>query len=112
MKKLLLTIFAAITLILSNCGTYTVTSGVADEAAVCFIATEQYEITVNIDGTTYEKLTVKDKEHRAHRNVKKITEQQIILTPGRHNVKVMKEGVEIYNHEIFVSNSEVKIIRL
>ena len=47
-----------------------------------------------------------------NRNIKQVVKQQITLTPGRHNVIVTKDGVEIYNHEIFISASDVKVIEL
>lgn len=114
MKKFLLIIFAAVTLTFSSCGigTYSVVSGNADEAALCFVASEKYDITVNIDGTTYEVQTIKQKQYKDKRNIKKTVNEQISITPGRHSVKVMKDGVEVYQHEIFVSNTDVKVIEL
>ena len=107
-------IFAAITMSLTSCGvgTYSVTSGNADEAAVCFIASEKFDITVNIDGNTYERQTINEKKYKNRRNIKKTVQQEITLTPGRHKVSVTKDDTVIYNHEIFISNTEVKVIEL
>ena len=107
-------LFAAITLSLTNCGVgnYSVVSGNADKASVCFVSTEKFDITVDIDGTTYEVKTIKDKQYKSRRNIKKTAQQEITLTPGRHKVIVKRDGAEIYNHEIFISNSEVKVIEL
>lgn len=114
MKKILLIIVALVTISLSNCavGSYSVVSGNADEAALCFTANKKCDIVVNIDGVTYEMETVKYKTYKAKRNIKKTANNQVLLTPGRHNVVVTKDGVEIYNHEIFVSATDLKVIEL
>lgn len=105
-------LFAAVALSFSSCGSYTIVSGTADEAAVCFTANKKFDITVTIDGAVYDVKTIKDKQYRSNRNIKQVVKQQITLTPGRHNVIVTKDGVEIYNHEIFISASDVKVIEL
>lgn len=106
--------FTAITMSLTSCGvgTYSVTSGNADEAAVCFIASEKFDITVNIDGNTYERQTIKEKQYKDRRNIKKTVQEEITLSPGRHKISVTRNGEVIYNHEIFISNTEVKVIEL
>ena len=93
MKKIAFLFSVAVALVLSSCGVgvHSVASGMADKCSVCFVATESYEITVNIDETA---------------------ESQITVAPGRHKVKVSKNGQEIYTKEIFVSASEVKVIEL
>lgn len=115
MKKIfIMIILAAVAFSFNSCalGTYSVVSGNADEAAVCFTADKKYDITVNIDGATYNVMTIKDKQYKSRRNIKKTVKQQIPLAPGRHNVTVTRDGVEVYSHEIFVSASDVKIIEL
>lgn len=114
MKKIIMILFAAITLSLTSCGVgnYSVVSGNADKASVCFVSTEKFDITVDIDGTTYEVKTIKDKQYKSRRNIKKTAQEGITLSPGRHKVIINKDGVEIYNQEIFVSNTEVKVIEL
>jgi hypothetical protein len=114
MKKLLLILFAAITLTFNSCGVgnYSIASGNADEASVCFTAAKKFDINVNIDGTTYDIQTIKEKQYKSRRNIKKTAQQEITLSPGRHKVIVKRDGAEIYNHEIFISNSEVKVIEL
>ena len=52
------------------------------------------------------------KTYKAKRNIKKTANNQITLPPGRHNVVVTKEGVEVYNQEIFVSATDIKVIEL
>ena len=114
MKRIIIILFAVITLSLTSCsvGNYSVVSGNADKASVCFTSTEKFDITVNIDGTTYDVKTIKDKKYKSGRNIKKTAQQEITLSPGRHKVIITKDGVEIYNQEIFVSNTEVKVIEL
>lgn len=114
MKRIIIILFAVITLSLTSCGVgnYSVVSGNADKASVCFTSTEKFDITVNIDGTTYDVKTIKDKKYKSGRNIKKTAQQEITLSPGRHKVIITKDGVEIYNQEIFVSNTEVKVIEL
>ena len=105
---------ASVTLALAGCnvGVHSVASGSADEASVCFVATEAYNISVDIDGNHYDLKTVKQKSYKAHRNIKARANEQIYITPGRHLVKVFREGQEIYSKEIFVSATETKVIEL
>lgn len=112
MKKILFIL--ALTSLLSSCGigTYSVISGNADEAAICFVADKKYDISVDIDGQNYYVETVKQKDYKNKRKIKKTVLNQISLTPGRHQIKVTREGGEIYSHEIFVSATDVKIIEL
>lgn len=114
MKKILLIFVALVTMSLCSCGvgSYSVVSGNADEAALCFTADKKCEIVVNVDGTMYDLETIKYKTYKAKRNIKKTANNQITLTPGRHNVVVTKEGVEVYNQEIFVSATDIKVIEL
>ena len=114
MRKIVLMMAVAITMVLAGCGTgvYSVSSGRPDEGAVCFVSTTQYAINVDIDGTQYTTSTIAEKPHKVRRDVKMTADRQIKLSPGRHSVKVSKEGRAIYTREVFVSASEVKIIEL
>lgn len=114
MKKILLMLVAFVALSLTSCGigTYTVSGGMADEAAVCFTANEEYIISVNVDGTTYQMETIEDNAYKANRKIKETANNQITLSPGRHKVVVTKDGSEIYSKDIFLSASEVKVIEL
>lgn len=113
MKRILLLISIA-TLILSSCGvgTYSVTSGYEDASAICFYANQTSKINVNIDGIKYDIETIKQKTYKDKRNIKKTVKNQISITPGRHKVIATKDGIEIYNQDIFVSATEIKIIEL
>ncbi len=112
MKKILLIL--VLTTLLSSCGvgTYSVASGNADESAVCFVANQKYDISVDIDGTDYNLKTIKQKEFKNRRNIKQTTQDKINLTPGRHKVIVTKDDKEVYNKEVFISATELKIIEL
>lgn len=112
MKKLLSLLIIAASLSLTGCGVYSVSSGMADEAAVCFVSAQKYDISVTIDGQNYSTTTVKDKAHKARRNIKKTAQNQIKVSPGRHRIVVSRDGRELYNKEIFVSATEIKIIEL
>lgn len=112
MKKILL--IALVTLFLISCGvgSYSITTGLADEASISFVANEKQEIQVVVDDKHYDVETVKLKEYRKDRNIKRTVENTIILTPGTHNVKVLLEGNEIFTQKIYVSAQESKVIEL
>ncbi len=112
MKKILL--IALVTLFLSSCGvgSYSITTGLADEASISFVANEKQEIQVVVDDKHYDVETVKLKDYRKDRNIKRTVENTIILTPGTHNVKVLLEGNEIFTQKIYVSAQESKVIEL
>lgn len=114
MKKIALLLFAAAVITLNSCGVgvHTVNSGLSDESAVCFFATDDYDINVIIDGKSYVTKTVKQKKFKSRRDIKKTAQRQIAITPGRHTVKVTKDGQEVYSKEIFVSANEIKTIEL
>lgn len=114
MKKFFLMIVASATLAFAGCnvGVHSVASGNADECSVCFVSTEAYDIAVDIDGTHYDLKTVKQKSYKARRDLKARANEQIVIDPGRHRVKVFREGKEIYSREIFVSATETKVIEL
>lgn len=113
MKKSLLLI-TVLSFLFSSCrtGVYSVSSGLADESAICFVASKSYPINVDIDGVAYSTKTIKDKPQKANRNIKATANEKIKLGTGRHTVKVTKDGSVIYSKEIFISATEVKIIEL
>lgn len=114
MKKIALILCAAAIFTLNSCGVgvYSVNSGLGDESAVCFFASDNYNINVNIDGKSYDTETIKHKQFKSRRNIKKTANQQITIAPGRHTVKVSKDGKVVYHKEIFISANEVKTINL
>lgn len=113
MKTRILLFITISLFLLSNCGgTYSVSSGQADQAAVCFVAPKSFDIVVDIDGVSYKTRTIREDPYRASRSIKKTANRQISVTAGRHKVQVKKNNQNIYSKEIFVSATEVKIIEL
>jgi hypothetical protein len=70
MKKLM--IIAAFTMLLTGCGVgnYSVQSGVEDAAFISFTDNVKQDITVTVDGQTYNIKTVKQKAYKSGRNIK------------------------------------------
>lgn len=113
MKKVLAILIAFVSVAFVSCGgVSSVSSGRPDQGAVYFVSAKSFDITVDIDGKKYEKETIKQKPHRKRRDVKRIENEQIILAPGSHDVKVIKDGQEIYSQKIFISATDVKMIEL
>ena len=93
-------------------GSYTVTTGLADEASISFVTDKVQNIIVAIDGQQYNVQTVKLKDYRKDRSIKRTVENTIGVTPGTHEVKVTLNGKEVYTHKVFVSTGESKVIEL
>lgn len=112
MKKMMIALIGAI--VLSGCGvgSYSVSSGKADEAMISFVSEAQTPITVTIDNESHDVHTVKTKAWHRDRDIKKTTQNTIFLAPGRHRVVVTMNGKEVCNKEIFVSAQEHKVIEL
>ena len=66
MKKIIALFSIIGTLILAACsvGSQSVSSGMADEGYVWFVSNVEQKITVDIDGTTYQTQTIKEKDIR------------------------------------------------
>lgn len=98
----------------SSCGvgSYSVSSGRDDVAYISLEANEQYPVVVTVDGTTYDTFTVKKIAHKTRRDIKKTAKYLITTTPGTHDVKVTKDGKEVYSKKVVISTSETKIIEL
>ena len=116
MKKYLIIFVCALSaFVLSSCGvgSYTVSSGVEDKASVCFVANDSYDITVNIDGKSFDTKTVKDKEYKTRRNIKQTTKCALPVDTGTHTISVVnKDGETVFSKKIVVSTGETKIIKL
>lgn len=112
MKKIIITLIGS--LILTGCGvgSYSVSSGKADEGMISFASGSSTPISVTIDDETYDVQTVKTKTWRRDRNIKQTAKNTIYLTPGQHNVVVIMNGKEVYAKKIFVSTQEHKVIEL
>lgn len=112
MKKIFgIFIFAAL---LTSCGvgSYSVTSGKADEGALSFTFSKNREIIVIVDNNTYNISTVKDKAFKTDRKIKETSQNTIRVSPGSHEVKVIISGNVAYEKKIFISSSEHKIVEL
>ena len=112
MRKIL--IIALLSVFMASCGvgSYSITTGLADKSEISFVADKKQNITVAIDGQQYEVKTVKLKDYRKDRSLKRTVENTIEITPGQHDVKVTLDGSVIYTQKIFVSAGENKIVKL
>lgn len=115
MKKFFLaTVCLFIMASFSSCGVgnYSVSSGREDVAYISLEANESYPVVVTVDGTSYDTFTVKKIAHKTRRDIKKTAKYSIKTTPGTHDVKVTKDGAEIFAKKVVISISETKIIEL
>ena len=114
MKKIIALFSIIGTLILTACsvGSQSVSSGMADEGYIWFVSSSEKAITVDIDGTTYQTQTVKEKEWQKRRDIKATTKGMITVTPGQHAVKVIENGQEVYSKKLFISATETKMVKL
>lgn len=112
MRKFILSILGAIFLSSCGVGSYSVSSGKADEAMVSFVSPQEAAISVAIDGENYNIVSVKADAWKKDRNIKKTAKNTIYIAPGQHEVMVQIEGKEVCHKKIFVSAQEHKIIEL
>ncbi|MBO7287817.1 MAG: hypothetical protein J6U85_06265 [Bacteroidales bacterium] len=112
MKKILL--IALLSVFMASCGvgSYTISTGLADESSISFVMDKEQNIIVTIDDQQYNVQTVKLKDYRKDRSLKRTVENTIGIAPGKHDVKVTLDGNVIYTHKIFVSAGENKIVEL
>lgn len=112
MKKILIALIGA--LMLSSCGvgSFSVSSGKADEGMIFFVSDSTTLITVTVDNESHDVYTVKTKAWRKDRNIKKTAQNTIFLTPGQHNIVVTMNGKEVCNKKVFISTQEHKVIEL
>lgn len=113
MKKIILALIGA-ALLLSSCGvgSYTVSSGKADEAMLSFVSADKTPITVSVDNNSYDVSTVKTRAWQKDRKIKKTAQNTIFIAPGQHDVTVVMDGKEVCHKKIFVSAQEHKVIEL
>ena len=112
MKKFIIALFSA--LLFSGCGvgSYSVSSGRADEGMISFVSSTATTIRVIVDNNTYDINTVKTKAWRKERNIKNTAKNTIIIPPGQHHVTVYISGDKVYSKKVFISTQEHKIIEL
>ena len=92
MKKIIISFIGALMLTSCGVGSYTVSSGKADEGMISFVSDAKTPITVTIDNNSYDVCTVKTKAWRKGRDIKKTAQNTIFLTPGQHNLVVTMNG--------------------
>ncbi len=112
MKRIILLLITAIVVYGCGVGTYTVSSGKEDVASLSFTATATTPLVVVVDDTEYSVNAVKQKAYKADRKIKATAYNTITITPGKHNVRVLSNGQEVYNKTLFISTSEHRIIDL
>lgn len=112
MKKIIIALLGA--LLLSGCGvgSYSLSSGKADESMLSFVSADETPITVMVDNNSYELFTVKTKAWQKDRNIKKTVRNTIVIAPGQHDVVVKMDGNEVCHKKVFVSTQEHKVIEL
>lgn len=113
MKKLI-SLSVCCFLLLCSCGvgSYSVSSGRADEGMLSIVSAKGDAVSVNVDGEVYDIHTVKTKAWRKDRNIKKTAKNTIFLAPGQHNVVITSQGREIFSKTLFISAQEHKIVEL
>ncbi len=112
MKRIIVLLIAVMAVCSCGVGTYSVSSGKEDVAKLSFTATATTPIVVVVDDAEYSVNAVKQKAYKADRKIKATAYNTITVTPGKHNVRVLSNGQEVYNKTLFISTSEHRIIDL
>lgn len=112
-KAIIALVVAAMALTGCGVGSYSVSSGKADEGYISFTSIAKQDITVSVDGTEYHIQSVKTKPYRSSdRDIKRTSLNTLTVTPGTHDVKVLSGDKEIYSKKLFISSQEHKIVAL
>lgn len=112
MKRIYVVLLIVFLMCSCGVGVHSMSSGVEQQSALTFIADTSQNITVIVDGQSYSLNTVKLKKYRKNRPIKKTAENTIFLTTGKHDVKVVKDGKELFSKMVFLSDGETKAIEL
>ena len=112
MKKFFLALIAVLTLSGCGVGSYSVSSGKADEGMLSFVSANKTPITVTLDNDTYKLYTVKATAWKKDRDIKKTAQNTIFLVPGQHHVVVEMKGQVVCDKKVFISVQEHKIVEL
>lgn len=101
-------------LLLAGCGVgvYSHSSGMEDKSEISFVAERKSDVEVTVDDRTYSVQTVKQKDWKKSRKIKKTVLNTIVLPVGQHSVTVSMDGKVVFTKKIFVSNGEHKVIEL
>jgi len=114
-KTLTLITLLLTALLVSSCGVgaYSTSSGLQDKARLCFITDESTSpINVTIDGQDYTVKAVKSKAYRKDKKIKKLSNNTIDISTGKHHVVVEMEDTVVLDKYVFVSAGEVRTIEL
>lgn len=112
MKKFFLALFAVLTLSGCGVGSYSVSSGKADEGMISFVSANKTPITVTIDNDIFKLYTVKTTAWKKDRDIKKTAQNTVFIAPGQHSVVVEMDGKVVCEKKVFISVQEHKIIEL
>lgn len=112
MRKIVIALVGAIVFSSCGVGSYSVSSGRPDAAAISFTSAEKLPITVSVDGKEYKIETVRTKAYRKDRNIKQTALNTIHVHPGQHDVVVSVSGGKVYDMRLFLSVAEHRIVEL
>lgn len=91
MKKSIIFTAVISLFLLSSCGvgTYSVSSGVDDKAAISVSATQKkMHVVLDVDGKNYNLEAVYHQDFKKMRDIKKTAANTVYVTPGQHQIKV------------------------
>lgn len=112
MKKIILVIASVLLLVGCGVGSYSVSSGKADEGAISFVSAEEQVLAVKIDGAEKSVTSVKTKNWRPERAIKKTAQNTLSIGTGSHEVEVFVGGNKVYSKKLFISAGEHKVVEL
>lgn len=112
MKKLFFIVFTALMMTSCGVGSYTISSGKADEGALSFTSNKTADIIVTVDDAVYKIKSVKEVAFKKDRKIKKTARNTIKVAPGTHEVKVVCGEEIIFSKKVFISASEHKVVEL
>lgn len=104
--------------LLSSCGvgTYSVSSGIDDKAAISVAATQKkVQAVVDVDGTKYNVEAVYHQDFKKMRDIKKTAANTIYVTPGQHQIKVynaLDTTTPVVSKTIILSSGDHRVIDL
>lgn len=112
MKRLIVIVLSAALLAGCGVGSYSVSSGMSDEAAISFKATSKYPVKVIVDDKEYNVETVFAKGFKKDTRIKETAQNTIRLPKGQHTITVYADGREIYRKQVLLDATEHRIIEL